>query len=109
MQTVSKSDVKKAIEGNQDVLLIDVLPEDSFRERHIPGSINIPFNNNERFADQVNNRVKSKDTRVIVYCASATCDLSSKAARKLTEAGFTSVAAYEEGVEGWFGNKQQAA
>jgi len=103
MQIVSKSQLKQRIDSKQDMLLIDVLPEDSFKQHSIPGSINIPFKDNVNFVQKVEQRMASKNQSIVVYCANSQCTLSKQAAQKLENSGFTNVQAFEEGVEGWFG------
>src|SRR5579883_895971 len=103
MQTVSKSQLKQWIDQKQDLLLTDVLPQEHFQKQHIPGAINIPIKDNADFVKNVSQHVASKDQRIVVYCLNTQCPLSKEAAQKLESAGFTNVQAFEEGVEGWFG------
>ena len=109
MKTVSKSQLKQWIDGKQDMLVVNVLSPENFTKQHISGSINIPLKENYNFADNVEAQAGSKNKRVVVYCANAQCDASQHAADKLEQAGFTDVVRYEEGVEGWFGKKSEAA
>jgi rhodanese-related sulfurtransferase len=80
--------------------IINVLSRDDFRRQHIPGSINIPVDD-ERFIERVELSVGGRTEPVVVYCASEQCDASSTAAQKLEEAGFTDVAEYSAGMQGW--------
>lgn len=80
--------------------LICVLPEESFLEKHIPGSDNIALDS-AQFTEKVEQKVGGKEKIVVVYCASKTCDASAKAARKLEESGFDKVFDYEGGLEAW--------
>lgn len=109
MHTVTKSQLEQWIDSKQDMLLIDVLPKESFKKQHLPGSINIPIKNNPSFLPDVQSRGKSQDQLIVVYCASTQCDASAQAAEKLENAGFTNVYRFEEGLEGWFGKKAAAA
>lgn len=109
MNNITRSQLKTWIEERGDMLLVDVLPKESYDKLHIPGSINIPFKNNPEFIQQVENHLGSKAQRVVVYCASAKCDLSKQAAHALHQAGLTNVQPFEDGVEGWFGKMRRAA
>ncbi len=104
MRTISTADLRSMRDGGQRFNLINVLPNEHFEERHIPGSKNIPFEGagfEGAFVDAVNQEVDAKNDQVVVYCASPTCDLSPKAARQLEQAGFTNVMDYEGGVKAW--------
>ena len=109
MNNISHNELNTWIEKHGDMLLVDVLPKESYDKQHIPGSINIPFKNNPEFIQQVENHLNSKAQRVVVYCANAKCDLSKQAASALHEAGLSNVQPFEEGVEGWFKNEKHAA
>lgn len=110
MQTVSKSELQKWINDKQDMLLINVLPQEAFRKQSIPGSVNVPFKDNATFVGDVERYAGSrKDKKIVVYCASTQCDASEQAAQKLTASGFTNVLTFKEGVEGWFGKSGSQA
>ncbi len=109
MQNVSKSQLRQWIDNKQDMLLIDVLPRESFNKQHITGSVSVPLKNNPNFVQDVEVRANSKDQRIVVYCANLQCDASQQAASKLENAGFTNVCRFEEGVEGWFSEVNAAA
>jgi len=100
MKKVSAKELQTMLRGGDDVALINVLPEESFREKHIPGSINVPVGS-EDFLGRVKSAVAGRPDGVVVYCASTTCDASPKAARKLEQAGFPNVYDFEGGVKEW--------
>ncbi len=64
-------------------VLVDVRSEEGFRQGHIPGAINIPF---EQLPARLRELPKAK--RVIVYCWDTTCTLSTKAAYILALKGY---------------------
>lgn len=87
--------------GREDFALVDVLPRESFEQKHIPGSVSAPLGA-EDFIDRVEQAVHGdKDRKVVVYCAGAACDAAPRAARRLEHAGFANVFDYESGLEGW--------
>lgn len=90
----------KEYQSRDAAVIVNVLPVDSFRKSHIPGSINIPFEH-EDFVGEVEGIIGGKDMPVILYCASKECDLSRRAASSLLQAGFTHVMCYEGGVKEW--------
>jgi len=109
MKTVDKSQLRQWIDSKQDILLINVLPQEDFQKQSIPGSVNIPFKGADNFAKDVEQRATSKSQCIVTYCRNTQCDLSHKAAMDLEANGFTNVQAFEEGVEGWFAEGQSAA
>jgi rhodanese-related sulfurtransferase len=89
------------IDGDESFELINVLPESEFRREHIPGSINLPVDD-ESFARRVEERVGGdKDRKIVVYCAYEQCQASATAAQTLELAGLTNVSRYELGTLGW--------
>jgi len=99
-KTLNAKQLKSMIDGDQDFVLINVLSEAAFDEGHIPGSVNIPHEQ-DTFIDRVEAIVGDKSRQVVVYCANRTCQASPKAATKLTNAGFTNVMDFENGFAGW--------
>jgi len=83
-------------------VVLNVLSEEQYEERHIPGSINVP-NDAPDFNDRVLQAVPQKDTPVIVHCSSMQCPASTQAARKLKSLGYTEVYDYKAGIEDWVG------
>ena len=62
MRAIDVDEVEKQLlEGAQ---LVEVLPEDEYREEHLPGAINIPLKELDRARVAQLNR----DAPVIVYC-----------------------------------------
>lgn len=99
-ETISRDDLKKRLDEDDDFELVNVLPAEDFREAHIPGSINIPVASDE-FADEVQARIPDKDADIVVYCASPQCQASAKAAEQLVSLGYTNVTRYEGGMKEW--------
>lgn len=76
--------------------LVNVLGKDSFREEHIPNSINIPVGQLDEFEQRF-----AKSKPIVVYCASPECDASPKAAKALVDRGFVNVFDYANGLSDW--------
>lgn len=100
MQTITTEQLRQMQSSGERFLLINTLPEDKFNQTRIPGARNIPGDSTE-FVRRVEQAAGGKDESIIVYCGNAQCDSSTKAARRLSEAGFTHVLDYEAGAEGW--------
>lgn len=80
----------------QDVQVINVLSPDVYKDCHISGSINVPFDQLAEYSD-----VLPKDADIIVYCASYMCPMSKRAWQLLKDKGFTNIRAYEGGTAEW--------
>jgi len=102
MQALNKQQLKNLEAEHSDYVLINVLPRDMFNEKHIPGSINIPVND-DNFEAKVEDIAGSKDRDIVVYCAKTECTASPQAAEKLEKAGFIHISDYEGGMTDWFG------
>ena len=70
--------------GGRDFVILDVRTPQGFREGHIPGAINIPF-------EELPQRMKELPKRkaIISYCWDVTCILCTKASYVLASKGYT--------------------
>jgi rhodanese-related sulfurtransferase len=84
------------VSKSRGYVLINVLRPANFAEQHIPRSINVPLADIDVLQD-----LYSKDKEIIVYCASAECGASPRAAQALVERGFENVYDYERGLSDW--------
>ena len=99
-KTIKANQLKKKIDAGGNFELIDVLSKDSFDEKHIPNSKNIPVSEIENRAPK---ELPNKNKEIIVYCDSKTSQSSPTAAKKLVEMGYTKVIDFEDGLAGWQG------
>ncbi|MCB9878832.1 MAG: rhodanese-like domain-containing protein [Planctomycetes bacterium] len=100
MKTISTEELIRWLDEGDDVLLVDVLSPGAFEKQHIPGAVNVPGDAPD-FADKVAAKADRARQRVVVYCASESCNASPQAAKKLEQAGFRKVYDYEQGIEGY--------
>ncbi len=100
METIKADELKRRMDHNDDLLVLDVLPSEEHDKQHIPNAKNIPLKRDD-FIDEVENAAESKVQQVVVYCANTGCDLSPKAAKQLEEAGFKNVVDFKGGIEEW--------
>ena len=84
--TITVDEAYKIFISTQDYLFIDVRSEDEYKSGHIEGAIHIPVS-------EIKNRLDELpiDRPIIVYCNGSGCDRSGRAAKILTENGFTQV------------------
>lgn len=99
-KVVTTEELKKKIDGGGKFHLVDVLSEQSYESRHIPGAKNVPLDSDflKSFEVKVG---ATKDAEIIVYCSSSSCQASPRAAAMLEEAGYINVAHYKDGLAGW--------
>jgi rhodanese-related sulfurtransferase len=106
MKTITTDELKAKGAEHGNLTLVNTLGAESFEKTRIPGAINIPLESND-FAAEVERHAGGKDKPVVVYCASAQCNSSEKAAKKLEEAGFTAVSRYTGGAAAWKEDAEQ--
>ena len=82
-QKLTKEQLKDKLDNNTQIKLVNVLPKESFEEKHIPGSINIPVTDIENIVPQ---RLDKND-EIVVYCADFECWGRPEAAVKLVVGG----------------------
>ena len=100
MQTITTRQLRQMQERDPNLTLINTLPEEHFEQTRVPGAINIPLESDD-FVARVEQQAGDRGAPVVVYCASAQCNSSEKAAEKLEQAGFTAVIDYQGGAEAW--------
>lgn len=94
MEPVTRSDLMQRLEGDE-VLLLDVRPEDEFAQGHLPGALNVPLADLEaRFAEL------PADREIVAYCRGPYCILSFEAAAFLRRNGFLA-RRLEDGLPEW--------
>ena len=69
VQTISRDDLKRKIDGKDDFLLVETLPTVAYEHAHLPGAINLPPDQVRQLAPQL---LPDKGAQIVVYCASPT-------------------------------------
>lgn len=100
MPSITREQLHRWKAEGRDFALVNVLPPETFHERHIPGSVNVP-GNDPQFAEKAAQVVHDPNRPVVVYCANLQCQASPHAATALEQAGFTQVYDYEAGMADW--------
>ena len=101
VQQVSFAEVKALLEktpAEGGYVVIDARPEIKYFEGHLPGAINIAW---QEMKDRLGELPKDKSTKLVFYCGGTSCDLSGKAAALAMEKGYTNVAIFKAGEPGW--------
>ena len=98
METVDREQLCEQIERGSDVVLVDALPPISFAASHLPGAINIPPASVDKRAPR---RIPDRESAIVVYCTSPTCDASVEVGKRLLELGYRNVRHYPGGKDEW--------
>ncbi len=93
---ISHDSLKEAIADGK-VTLIDVNGTRSYDNGHIPGAVDFQANK----ADLADALPADKDALVVAYCANVHCGAYQRAAMAAVDLGYTNVAHYSRGIEGW--------
>lgn len=86
-----------AKEPTEELVLVNVLDKKFFDDSRIVGSINVPMDQLEDYA----NKWDKEKTNIVVYCANYKCTASGESAKMLKGLGFKNVWAYEGGTAEW--------
>lgn len=96
-QTISLSELRTRIQQGAPVLL-EALPEPSYRQGHLPGARLFPHDQVRAIADRV---VPEKAAEIVVYCANTRCQNSHVAAATLASLGYANVRVFAGGKQEW--------
>lgn len=94
LETIDSSELLKRIK-NKEVMVIDVRPEEEYREGHITDAISIP-------KKELVSRLKDlpKDKEIVAYCRGPLCAMADEAVELLHDHGFRSKR-LDEGFPEW--------
>lgn len=95
---ISRESLWQKIERGDEFVLVDALAPISYAASHLPGAISIPP---EFVTDRARRRIPDRNTEIVVYCSSSTCDSSIVVANRLIELGYRNVLHYAEGKLDW--------
>jgi rhodanese-related sulfurtransferase len=95
---VTRETVVERLAAATPPLLLEALPEKYYAASHLPGARHMPHDAVDALASSL---IPSKDSEVIVYCASIQCQNSHVAARRLNQLGYTNVRVYAGGKQDW--------
>ncbi|MBW3582929.1 MAG: rhodanese-like domain-containing protein [Euryarchaeota archaeon] len=83
-----------------EVVLLDVMPRESYERLHIPKAVNVPYFH-DRFDERAQHKLPEKDAKVIVYASEAKDEEGAKAAKRLESLGFPHVYHLSDGLQAW--------
>lgn len=95
VELLTKEELAKRIRRKDDLLVLDVRPEQEYAAGHVPGAVSIPV-------AELKRRLKElpKNKEIVAYCRGSFCAFAPEAARYLEKKGFhTSV--LDAGLPDW--------
>jgi rhodanese-related sulfurtransferase len=69
VKTISRDELKAKIDRNDDFLLVETLPAETYHHKHLPRAINLPPNDLKELAPKI---LPDKNADIVVYCANPT-------------------------------------
>ena len=97
MRSISREDLVRYL-STGSIMMVEVLPRDQYERAHLPGAINIPF---EQVASLAPALLPDKQTPIVVYGLNFTWKTAQQVGRELLAMGYTDVREYEEGKQDW--------
>ena len=92
--------LKKALDGKEPVVILDVRTEAEYAKSHIAGSVHLPL---EQVGQIIAELVPDKNSEVYVYCLSGS--RSVYAVDQMTKMGYTNVFNVTSGLLAWRGKQ----
>ncbi len=99
MQCITRRELQSLLDTAENVVLVEVIGPNTYRDYHLPGAIRIPVDDN--FEQEIRAAIPDNSTPVVVYCLNHACKASPKAARRLDQLGYRNVYDYEAGKQDW--------
>ena len=94
---ISTRDAIAMMEEETDYIILDVRTAEEFKEKRIPGAINVP---NETIGTEEIPELPDKEQLILVYCRSG--NRSKQASEKLAALGYTNIVEFG-GINDWPG------
>jgi rhodanese-related sulfurtransferase len=96
--TIDIEELDRRLQSDRPPILLEALPLAHYRQGHLPGALHLPH---LEVRDRARSLIPRIDCPVVIYCASPSCANSRQAADALVALGYTDVAVFEAGKEGW--------
>jgi rhodanese-related sulfurtransferase len=97
-RTITRAELLARLAANPQLVLLEALPAKYYDDWHLPGARHFPHDRTRELAPAV---VPNRESEIVVYCASRTCQNSHIAANVLRQLGYGDVAVYAGGKEDW--------
>ena len=98
IRKITALEIADHLRAKTPMTLVEALPEKYFREGHLPGAVHLPH---DQVRELAATRLPDRNAFVVVYCANTPCRNSDTASKLLDALGYTNVAEFVEGKQGW--------
>ncbi len=69
IETISRDELKKKIDNNDDFILVETLAKETYDHAHLPNAIHLPPDQVAELAPKI---LPDKSAEIVVYCSSPT-------------------------------------
>jgi rhodanese-related sulfurtransferase len=97
-QTVDTDGLKKLIESDQSVVLVDARSGKYDDGRRIASASQLASSASD---EEIASALPDKRAKIVAYCTNLKCPASAKLANRLVELGYTDVVKYPDGIDAW--------
>ena len=97
--SISAQEMKALVDGGA-VVILDARAPSAFAEGHIPGAVNIPYDQLPNYIEKLEMSA-APDEKIVCYCWSPTCDFSDQLATELKLMGYEDVLVFTGGWDHW--------
>ena len=66
---ITREELKRRLDSREELMLVETLPPERYREGHIPGAINLPPDKIKELAATL---LPDKNAEIILYCGGPT-------------------------------------
>ncbi len=94
---ITRDELKSAIDAGS-VTVVDALGGDYYAQQHLPGAIPLV---EADVAGHAARLLPDKHAAIVTYCSNPQCANSERVATLLSNAGYTAVRKYREGIQDW--------
>jgi rhodanese-related sulfurtransferase len=98
MKAINGEELKNRLDAGEDLVVVEVLPEEDYRSGYIRGAGHLPLEDLDRRAGL---GIRDRLASVIGYCDSEACQNSHTAAKRLTELGYPDASVYAGAKADW--------
>jgi len=95
---ISSDELKRLIDQQEKMVLIDARTPAEYQEAHITGAVNIPEKGFEQASQQL---PADKTTLLVFYCNGVKCGKSKRVAKMVQPLGYTEILIFSEGIPVW--------
>lgn len=98
MRRITREQLKSELDNCSGVTLVEALPEQYWKQGHLPGAIQIDHTEIKEKAPKL---LPDRKGKIVVYCANTECQNSVNAVKALESLGYKEVYEYPEGKQDW--------